>query len=253
MCKHHVGRDGLTTCELAEKLVGVVADHLASGPGLTLSPVLIDALRVKVAGFLEPALDIDTIAGRLRLARTAKDLSIAALARLSGVSAATIGKIEHRVGVRASQSHAAKIRSVATALGVPYAWLFSGDGPNPLIADGPVLRHQNVGTESLSAETGAGVGDTIGQRVHELRIALGLTQQHLASAAGIARIEVVAIESGRNKCGSARIHASLAQGFGISLDDVVALLDGSASTDHLVAASSRCGVHQAPTPAQAGA
>lgn len=57
-------------------------------------------------------------------------------------------------------------------------------------------------------------------RVRTLRLSLGLTQQQLADRAGLARLEIVNIETGRNQMTSHRIRVGLARGLGLSLEQL---------------------------------
>lgn len=83
-----------------------------------------------------------------------------------------------------------------------------------------------------------------------LRNALGLTQEKLAERAGLERIEVVNVESGRNQATSIRILKGLAQGFGLSLEDAMAFIDGELTVEQAAEAVARRG-HAQPLPNRA--
>ena len=73
--------------------------------------------------------------------------------------------------------------------------------------------------------------DTVGARVRALRTQLGWTQEHLAELAGVARVDVVRVEGGANKCSSYAMRTALARAFGLALDDADAFLAGSLTLD----------------------
>lgn len=83
------------------------------------------------------------------------------------------------------------------------------------------------------------------RRLRELRKALGLTQQELADRAGLERVEVVNLESGRNKATALRILRGLAKGFALSLQDMADFIDGSLTTEE---ARARISDPEADTP-----
>lgn len=59
-----------------------------------------------------------------------------------------------------------------------------------------------------------------------LRKAAKLTQQTLADAAGLTRLEIVNLEGGRNRGTRHRIHTGLAHAFGVTVETLDAYLDG---------------------------
>lgn len=71
----------------------------------------------------------------------------------------------------------------------------------------------------------------LAERVRSLRWALGLTQKKLALGGGLAPDEIARIETGRNKAKSGRIRQALARGFGLTLEDAFALIEGRLSVD----------------------
>ena len=76
----------------------------------------------------------------------------------------------------------------------------------------------------------------VGGRVRSLRQALGLTQEKLADASGLARDEVCRLETGWNRATSGRVRQGLARGFGLTLEDTFAFVEGRLS---VVAAAMR--------------
>lgn len=66
-----------------------------------------------------------------------------------------------------------------------------------------------------------GVGDV----VRALRTTSGMTQQRLADLAGVGRIEVIAVEKGRNKATSIRMRDGLARAFGLTREDMSLVLE----------------------------
>lgn len=71
----------------------------------------------------------------------------------------------------------------------------------------------------------------IGERVRALRKAVGLTQEQVAIAAGLERVEVVQIETGKNKATSARMQKGLAKSFHLSVDEIGRVLSGALDTE----------------------
>src|SRR5690349_8515441 len=71
----------------------------------------------------------------------------------------------------------------------------------------------------------------VAERVRSLRDALQLTQQQLADLGKLTRDEVSRIEIGRNKCTSGRIRRGLAAGFGLTLEDAFAFIEGRLSVE----------------------
>ena len=69
-------------------------------------------------------------------------------------------------------------------------------------------------------------GDTIGARVTALRNKWQITQAELAARAGLPATTVCAIERGRNLATSGDTQAALARGFGLTLEDMRAVLGG---------------------------
>ena len=77
------------------------------------------------------------------------------------------------------------------------------------------------------------------ERVRALRKGTGQTQEQLADAGGLERVEVVNVESGRNQLTSVRVLRGLALGFGISVDDMIALVDGTLPVEDALARRGR--------------
>jgi transcriptional regulator with XRE-family HTH domain len=66
-----------------------------------------------------------------------------------------------------------------------------------------------------------------GANVRALRQLCGLTQQALAARSGLGRDEISSLETGRRQGTSARVVQALARGFGLTMEQTVALLDGT--------------------------
>ncbi len=67
---------------------------------------------------------------------------------------------------------------------------------------------------------------TLGQKVKELRVSRGLTQQRLAEKAGVGHSLIAALESGRRKYMSAQEVERLATGLEVPSDDLWRLIPG---------------------------
>lgn len=67
-----------------------------------------------------------------------------------------------------------------------------------------------------------------------IRSALGLSQAQLAKRAELDRIEILNVEKGRNKASSARIRDGLARGFGLSIEETSAGLDGHLTPEDIL-------------------
>jgi transcriptional regulator with XRE-family HTH domain len=85
----------------------------------------------------------------------------------------------------------------------------------------------------------ATAGETVGDRVRALRKTLGLTQEQLADAGELDRTEVTRVENGYNQATSGRIREKLARGFGLSLENTYAFLDGKIDVEAALGLSSR--------------
>jgi transcriptional regulator with XRE-family HTH domain len=59
-----------------------------------------------------------------------------------------------------------------------------------------------------------------------LRAGLGVSQAQVAERAGLQRVEVVNLESGRNQATSARVQRGLARAFGLSAEEIAEVLSG---------------------------
>jgi transcriptional regulator with XRE-family HTH domain len=75
----------------------------------------------------------------------------------------------------------------------------------------------------------------IGQRLRALRLHLRWSQNDLSGRAELRRIEISAIESGRNLGSSWRVRTLLAQGLGVSKDDLDAYFEGTIPLDEIAA------------------
>lgn len=73
-----------------------------------------------------------------------------------------------------------------------------------------------MGTKPRQPKPGVRRG-AIGQRLHDLRVARGLTQVELAAEVGISRAHIAKIETGGDPPGREVLHA-IAQFFGVSMD-----------------------------------
>lgn len=73
--------------------------------------------------------------------------------------------------------------------------------------------------------------DTVGARVTALRNKWRITQAELAARAGLPASTVCAIERGRNLATSGDTQASLANGFGLTTDELRGYLRGDTSTE----------------------
>lgn len=88
----------------------------------------------------------------------------------------------------------------------------------------------------------------LGERVRAVRLALGLTQEGVAEAAGVQRVDIVKIEGGDNAATSWRIRSGLAQAFGVNVQALSDLLDGLTDVDELVALARSGEVPRPSTP-----
>lgn len=70
-----------------------------------------------------------------------------------------------------------------------------------------------------------------GERIRVLRERHGLSQEQLAKRAGTTPSKICAIERGRNKATSGDTQEELARGFGLTIEQVRAVLDGSLSIE----------------------
>lgn len=66
------------------------------------------------------------------------------------------------------------------------------------------------------------------------RLARGMTQEALALAGGLERVEVVGIENGKNNATTARVRRALARGARVGLEDLFEHLDGDLPLEELV-------------------
>ena len=74
----------------------------------------------------------------------------------------------------------------------------------------------------------------IGQRLRALRLHLRWSQNDLSGHTELRRIEISAIESGRNLGSSWRVRTLLAQGLGLAKEDLDSYLDGSSSLEEIL-------------------
>lgn len=69
--------------------------------------------------------------------------------------------------------------------------------------------------------------------VQTLRKARGWSQQALAERAGVQRVEILAVEKGRNKATSARMRDGLARAFELDPEKLSLVLSGEVAIDAL--------------------
>lgn len=69
-----------------------------------------------------------------------------------------------------------------------------------------------------------------------LRKSAKLTQQALADASGLTRLEVLALERGKNKGTSHRVHLGLARAYGVTVETFDAYLDGEIDLPSIIEA-----------------
>lgn len=74
----------------------------------------------------------------------------------------------------------------------------------------------------------------LGQRVKELRVAKGMTQQRLAEKAGVSHSLISALESGRRKYVSSPDVEGLARGLGVSADEIWKQVPGGKSDQRYI-------------------
>lgn len=93
------------------------------------------------------------------------------------------------------------------------------------------------------------MGNEIGERVRALRKGVGLTQEQVALAGGVERVEIVAVETGKNKATSGRMQAALAKAFLMSEAEVRQLLSGDLGAEPAAALYRKRARAAAPTKA----
>ena len=74
----------------------------------------------------------------------------------------------------------------------------------------------------------------LGQKVKELRVAKGMTQQRLAEKAGVSHSLISALESGRRKYVSPQDIDGLATGLGVSSNDLWRTVPGGKSDQRYI-------------------
>ncbi|WP_437798471.1 helix-turn-helix domain-containing protein [Sorangium sp. So ce693] len=75
---------------------------------------------------------------------------------------------------------------------------------------------------------------TLAERLKALRKAMQLTQEELAERSGLRRTELPRLEKGSNKGSSLAIREALADGFGVTLAQINAYLDGHADLQETI-------------------
>ncbi len=78
----------------------------------------------------------------------------------------------------------------------------------------------------------------LGEKVKELRVSKGMTQQRLAEKAGVSHSLVSALESGRRKYVVKSDVEGLAKGLGVSADELWRTVPGGQSQDRYIAIES---------------
>lgn len=86
----------------------------------------------------------------------------------------------------------------------------------------------------------------------ELRERLGLTQEDVAEAGGLGRVNYLRLESGDLKGGSAAAREGLARGFGLTAEQVVDGLHGKLSVEEAFESARKRAVSRAPARARGG-
>ena len=75
-------------------------------------------------------------------------------------------------------------------------------------------------------KSGAQAEQTTADRLRSLRQALGITQEALSELCGMTRVEIVQLETGKNKGSSYATRSALAKGVDVPVDALAAFLDG---------------------------
>lgn len=140
--------------------------------------------------------DTDTLSGRVALARKARSLTQAELAKRAGTTQSSIALLEN--GSTAT-SHSAL--EIAQALRVPVEWLLNGgDLEAALAAQANEVAMTHIGNErgqvlpALNRPLA-----TFAQRLTFRREQCGLTQAQLAKKSGLSQATIGNLETGRNK------------------------------------------------------
>ena len=81
-----------------------------------------------------------------------------------------------------------------------------------------------------------------------IRRRLEISQQELARRAGVERVEIIAVEKGRNRATSARVSNGLARGFGLSTEMMELVLRGDVSAQQAIGAMCAAGLVDVPLP-----
>lgn len=89
---------------------------------------------------------------------------------------------------------------------------------------------------TLSDEPADAARGTAADKIRVLRAALGagVTQERLAELCGLTRVEVVQLETGKNKASSYATRLALARGVDVPVDAIAAYLDGTIGLDGLL-------------------
>lgn len=82
-------------------------------------------------------------------------------------------------------------------------------------------------------ETPPGISES-GDRFWRLRVQLGQTQDELAKKAGVDRVVISRIENGGNKLSTGSLQRSVAAAFGVSVETLLAYLEGDLALEELL-------------------
>ncbi|MDD2162541.1 XRE family transcriptional regulator [Pseudomonas sp. MIL19] len=141
-------------------------------------------------------LNTDSLAGRIALARRARNLTQAELAKRAGMTQSSIALLENATTAASHSSLA-----IAQALQVPVEWLLNGgDLEATLAAQTTEASGSNLGSGSVQTLPMLNRPlNTFSQRLIFRREQCGLTQAQLAKKSGLSQATIGNLETGRNK------------------------------------------------------
>lgn len=136
--------------------------------------------------------DTTTLGGRIAIARKARRLTQADLAKLAGITQSSVALLEN--GSSKTSHNAVEL---AQALEVPVEWLLNGEGAVDACAekDSPI---PDAGYVDISRATHKSL-DTLAARLTFLREQHRLSQAQLAAKTGLSQATIGNLETGRNK------------------------------------------------------